>query len=50
MPDQAQLITSMDVYPHKKINFMLEIFHETLDCQESRNLISQENLWKENRT
>ena len=33
VPDQAQLIVSMNVYPHKKINFMFQLFYEMLDFQ-----------------
>ena len=33
VPDQAQLIISLNVYPYKKINFMLQVFHEILDFQ-----------------
>ena len=47
VPDQVQLIISMDVYTHKKISFMLQLFHEISDFQESCNLISQEDLWKQ---
>ena len=35
---------SMDVYPYKKINFMLHLFHEILDFQKSCNLIDKEDL------
>ena len=36
----------MDVYPHQKINFMLQLFHEILDFQEPCILIGQEYLWQ----
>ena len=35
---------SMDVCPYKKINFMLQLFHEILDFQKSCNLIDKEDL------
>ena len=41
-PGEAQLIVSMDVYPHEKINVMLQLFHEILDLQGS--CIGQEDL------
>ena len=36
----------MDVYPHQKINFILQLFHEILDFQEPCILIGQEYLWQ----
>lgn len=50
VPDQVQLIISMDFYSLKISNFMLELFHEILNLQESCNLTGQENLWQQNKT
>ena len=42
MPDQAQLIISIDIYPHQ--DQLLQLFPEILDFQEPCILIGQEDL------